>query len=78
MKTKIPHLILAGLFGTTIASYAGTFTWDGGGADGNWSTADNWAGNTAPVEADGWHTFVFDTSNQLNSNLDFDARQQWI
>jgi len=71
MKTKIPHLILAGLFGTTIASYAGTFTWDGGGADGNWSTADNWAGNTAPVEADGWHTFVFDTSNQLNSNLDF-------
>ena len=71
MKHKIPHLILAGLFGTTIASYAGTFTWDGGGADGNWSTADNWAGNTAPVEADGWHTFVFDTSNQLNSNLDF-------
>jgi fibronectin-binding autotransporter adhesin len=71
MKTKIPLLILTGLFGTTIASYAGTFTWDGGGADGNWSTADNWAGNTAPVEADGWHTFVFDTSNQLNSNLDF-------
>ena len=70
MKTKIPLLILAGLFGTTIASYAGTFTWDGGGADGNWSTADNWAGNTAPVEAGGWHTFVFDTSNQLNSNLD--------
>lgn len=70
MKHKITHLILAGLFGTTIASYAGTFTWDGGGADGFWSTADNWAGNTAPVEADGWHTFVFDTSNQLNSNLD--------
>ena len=72
MKAKITHLILAGLFGTTIASYAGTFNWDGGGADGNWSTADNWAGNTAPVEDDGWHTFVFDTSNQLNSNLDFD------
>jgi FG-GAP repeat len=25
------------------------FTWDGGGADGNWSTAANWAGDTAPT-----------------------------
>ena len=74
MKTKIPHLILATgvmlfmLPGT--ASAQTTFTWDGGGGDGNWTTATNWVGDVVPVEADGYHNFVFDGTSQLNSNVD--------
>jgi len=30
------------------AAFAATFTWDGGGADGNFSSAANWTPNTAP------------------------------
>ena len=39
-----------------------TRTWDGGGADDNWSTAGNWSGDTAPVAGD---NVIFDgaTSN---------------
>jgi autotransporter-associated beta strand protein len=29
-----------------------TFTWDGGGADDNWSTAANWVGDKAPRDGD--------------------------
>ena len=29
-----------------------TMTWDGGGADGNWLTAANWAGDIAPRSGD--------------------------
>ena len=31
---------------------AATWTWDGGGGDDLWSTADNWVEGTAPTEAD--------------------------
>ena len=74
MKTKIPHLTFATgvmlfmLPGT--ASAQTTFTWDGGGGDGNWTTATNWVGDVVPVEADGYHNFVFDGTSQLNSNVD--------
>lgn len=35
-----------------------TFTWDGGGADANWSTAANWAGDALPA-TDGSADLVF-------------------
>jgi len=39
--------------------YAATTTWDGGGADNNWTTAANWSDDTAPVTGD---TLVFDSA----------------
>jgi hypothetical protein len=33
-------------------AYAAVVTWDGEGADNNWSTAANWSGDTAPVNGD--------------------------
>ncbi len=38
---------------------ATTFTWDGGGADNNWTTAANWVGDVAPVAGD---SLVFDST----------------
>jgi len=38
-----------------------TFTWDGGGADDNWSTAENWVGDVAPTAADVNTIVVFNT-----------------
>ena len=47
MKTKIPHLILTGLFGTAIASHAATVEWSLA-ANGDWdTTTSNWNANTA-------------------------------
>ncbi len=47
------------------------FTWDGGGGDGNWATADNWAGNIAPTSGNSiaftGNTNV-DTVNNLAAN----------
>jgi autotransporter-associated beta strand protein len=31
---------------------AATVTWDGGGTNGNWSTAENWVGDVAPQDGD--------------------------
>jgi len=33
----------------TLTAGIPTFTWDGGGANANWTTAENWAGNLAPI-----------------------------
>lgn len=45
-------------------------TWDGGGADDNWTMAANWVGDVAPSAGD---DLVFDgTSRQVNNN-DFAA-----
>ena len=38
--------------------YAASLTWDGGGADTNFSTAENWVGDVAPVSGD---DLTFDT-----------------
>ena len=49
MKTKIPHLILAGMLGTSITSQAATVVWDGSGGDTDWSAAPDttsWSGGT--------------------------------
>jgi hypothetical protein len=38
---------------TVLSSPAGAYrTWDGGGTDEKWTTAENWVGNTAPLPAE--------------------------
>ncbi|CAA9378536.1 MAG: Multicopper oxidase [uncultured Pyrinomonadaceae bacterium] len=49
MKTILLSLIF--LF-TAVNAFSAVRTWDGGGADGNWTTAANWVGDVAPVAGD--------------------------
>ena len=51
------------LAGTTSAA-----TWDGGGGDGNWTTAANWVGDVAPVAGD---LLQFGGTTNLLTNNDF-------
>ena len=50
-------LFFAGL--TADAAAQTTFTWDGGGADNNWGTGANWAGDVAPSGDTGNNRLVF-------------------
>src|SRR5687768_13075901 len=45
-------------------------TWDGGGADDNWTTAANWAGDVAPQPGD---DIVYPAAGRLSSLNDFPA-----
>src|SRR5262249_14009564 len=48
-----------------------TYTWDGGGANNNWTTAANWVGDVAPSAGD---QLVFpDLAARLNNVNDFAA-----
>ncbi|MEO5914500.1 MAG: malectin domain-containing carbohydrate-binding protein [Luteolibacter sp.] len=47
--SSLIRLLLFGSLALSTAATAATSTWDGGGADANWSTAANWAGDSAPV-----------------------------
>jgi len=49
-----------------------TYTWNGGGANDDWTTADNWVGGVAPVSATN-NTILFDGTTRLNPNNDFAA-----
>ncbi|HEY9248979.1 MAG TPA: PEP-CTERM sorting domain-containing protein [Rariglobus sp.] len=44
---------------------AATLTWNGGGSDGNWSTAANWNSGLAPVSGD---SLVFGGTTNLSAN----------
>ncbi|MCU0796565.1 MAG: autotransporter-associated beta strand repeat-containing protein [Akkermansiaceae bacterium] len=57
--------LTASLLGT--AARAATFTWDGGGSDGNWSTAANWSTDTAPAAA-GDNLIFAGTANTTTNN----------
>ena len=57
------------LLGTSVCAHAATYTWDGGGADSDWTTANNWNPNGAP-SLSGGHDIVFSTSNRLSNNAD--------
>lgn len=46
---------------------AATLTWDGGGADNNWSTAANWSPDAVPTSAD---TVLFNATGTKNSAID--------
>ncbi len=48
----------------------GTKTWNGGGADGNWTTASNWVGGIAPIPGD---SLIFAGSTRLTNANDFGA-----
>ncbi|MFM7021998.1 MAG: autotransporter-associated beta strand repeat-containing protein [Flavobacteriales bacterium] len=52
------------------ALYGATKTWDGGGADNNWSTAANWDLDVAPVAGD---ALIFDGSTRTSPSNDFAA-----
>src|SRR5262249_11630519 len=52
------------------AQGAVTRTWDGGGADDNWTTAANWVGDFAPAPGD---DLVFTGTLRLTPNNDFPA-----
>lgn len=54
------------LFGTS-AAFAQT--WDGGGNNNNWSTADNWSLNSVPVSG---AAITFDGTNRTSPNLNQD------
>jgi hypothetical protein len=44
--------VLAATLVAAPKAQAATRTWDGGGADNNWSTAANWSSDTLPVAGD--------------------------
>src|SRR5687768_7176145 len=50
------------------------FTWDGGGGDANWQTAENWVGDAAPSGSDPTDQLIFPASAaQKSNNNDFTA-----
>lgn len=52
-------------------SLMAVFTWDGGGSDNNWLTADNWTANLAPAAGD---DLVFPAgASQLSNTNNFAA-----
>ncbi len=65
-KILIPAIILFALHASALGAVK---TWDGGGADGNWTTAANWAGDVAPAAND---DLVFPaTAAQFATNNNF-------
>lgn len=52
---------------TTTQIRAVVRTWDGGGADNNWSTCANWSGDACPTTAD---SVVFDGTSTKNATID--------
>ncbi|CAM2831177.1 PEP-CTERM sorting domain-containing protein [Rariglobus hedericola] len=47
---------------------AATFTWDGGGGDSNWETANNWNPNVAPGHSSSGDNFVFAGTTRLSND----------
>jgi fibronectin-binding autotransporter adhesin len=70
MKTK---KFLLSLLGLSVAAAGYAQTWDGLGADANWTTDDNWGG-TAPVAND---SLTFDGTTQTTNTNDFAAGTQF-
>ncbi|MCY7374507.1 MAG: VCBS repeat-containing protein [Pyrinomonadaceae bacterium] len=63
-------LLLSLIFGACLTEgFSAVKTWDGGGADANWTTAANWTNDAAPVAND---DLVFPaTAAQFNTNNNF-------
>src|SRR5688500_5380553 len=49
---------------------AATIVWDGGGGNDNWTTPENWVGNTAPMAND---SLIFDGVTRLMPTNNFPA-----
>ncbi|QDU10893.1 Ig-like domain-containing protein [Gimesia aquarii] len=60
-------LLTAAFFSQTEPVYAATVTWDGGGADTNWSTCQNWSGDSCPGVAD---VATFNATSTKNASID--------
>ena len=68
MKNSLLLFVFFFMFGVS-ENYSAVKTWDGGGANNNWTTATNWAGDVAPVAND---DLVFPaTAAQFAANNDF-------
>lgn len=63
------NLILIALASFASTSPAATFTWDGGGSDGNWSTATNWSTNVAPAATGDLLIFAGTTNTTTNNDF---------
>lgn len=63
-----------GLLAFTSVSQAATKTWDGGGANANWTTGGNWDADTAPAALD---TLVFDNATRSTAFNNFAANTQF-
>ncbi|MBE2202758.1 MAG: hypothetical protein IAE94_00240, partial [Chthoniobacterales bacterium] len=63
--TKSLTLAAIGLVLTTVSSPGASYTWDGGGGNGNWSTGANWTGDAAPTGTG--HILTFSGSSQTAS-----------
>ena len=55
------------LIAQTLCANAAVRTWDGGGADNNWSTAANWGTDTVPTSAD---NVIFDATSTKSAIID--------
>jgi autotransporter-associated beta strand protein len=71
-RARLRCLVLLALVGGwSAAADAQTFvTWDGGGANNNWTTGTNWIGDTAPVSG---NALTFTGLVQQSTNNDFAA-----
>src|SRR5262245_11618762 len=58
--------VLLGLFQSPLSRAQ---TWDGGGADDNWSTAGNWSPNGVPLN-NGSSSLTFAGNSRLTPNVD--------
>ncbi|MEI6437537.1 MAG: hypothetical protein WCO69_02160 [Candidatus Omnitrophota bacterium] len=68
MKSFIALFIAMGvLFFFSASAQAAAKTWDGGGADNNWSTPANWSGNTVPGTND---SITFDNTSVKDCTID--------
>ena len=72
MQTKgvLKNLFLFVLSGvvTPLPLFAASYTWDGGGTDGNWTTTANWFGDVAPVGASTNDLSFAGTTRTLTTN----------
>ena len=70
-RSILPLLIGAGLLVAALAApppvEAVTRTWDGGGADNNWSNAANWSGDILPLAVD---TVTFNATSTKPATID--------
>lgn len=64
---SILFLSAVGVFLYTQSVGAATYTWDGGGGDGLWSTCTNWTSDTCPGSGD---IAAFDGGNTSNATID--------
>ncbi|MET0262356.1 MAG: PEP-CTERM sorting domain-containing protein [Rariglobus sp.] len=69
LSFNLPSSLRVGFLLTLAATcaQAATFTWDGGGSDNNWETANNWNPNVAPSHSSDSHDFVFAGSTRLSA-----------